>query len=77
MCILSAAEALRAGLLKEAGHGQFGDPFARIADGQGWGDFVDNYFSCAACSQPFRLHAETYHGSGGSFERCSQRDIAA
>jgi hypothetical protein len=31
---------------------------------------------CTACAQPFRLHAETYHGTGGAFERCAERDLA-
>ena len=66
--IRSAAAAVEAGLLRYEGIGVWGDPFRSIAHGGGWGDFVNNYFSCPSCSQWFNLHAETYHGSGGAFE---------
>jgi hypothetical protein len=64
-----AAEAVKSGVLKYEGAGQFGDPFAPLARGGHWSDFVSNYFSCQSCGQLFHLHAETYHGSGGAFEK--------
>ena len=67
--ISKAAEALDAGTLKDEGHGQWGEPFARLRSQGDWGDFVNNYFSCESCGQLFHLHAETYHGAGGAFEK--------
>lgn len=65
--IRKAAGAVQSGLLKYEGAGQSGDPFAILARGGHWGDFVSNYFSCTFCGQLFHLHAETYHGAGGAF----------
>jgi len=66
--ITTIADAVHKGLLHYEGAGQSGDPFSRIGSGH-WGDFVSNYFSCTSCGQLFHLHAETYHGSGGAFEK--------
>jgi len=66
--ILAAANAIELGILSYEGAGAWGDPFQSIARGDGWGDFVNNYFSCLSCGQWFNLQAETYHGSGGAFE---------
>ncbi|WP_010385240.1 hypothetical protein [Pseudoalteromonas rubra] len=66
--ILLAKLKIEDGTLKYLGAGAYGDPFKRIASGQGWSDFVNNYFSCSSCYQVFNLHAETYHGSGGKLE---------
>ena len=63
-----AAAAVEVGLLRYEGAGAWGDPFRSIAHGGGWGDIVNNYFSCPSCGQWYNLHAETYHGSGGAFE---------
>ncbi|MES9980651.1 MAG: hypothetical protein ABW107_18115, partial [Candidatus Thiodiazotropha sp. 6PLUC5] len=62
-------EAVNNGVLKYAGAGQSGEPFEQLAKGGHWGDIVNNYFSCASCGQLFNLHAETYHGAGGAFEK--------
>jgi hypothetical protein len=67
--IKKAAEAIKNGVLKYEGAGRWGDPFSQLAEGKHWGDFVSNYFSCRSCGQLFHLHAETYHGSGGAFEK--------
>ncbi|QTD46218.1 hypothetical protein [Ottowia testudinis] len=67
--IKKIAESVMSGVLKDEGFGQWGDPFSKLANGGYWGDFVSNYFSCSICGQLFHLHAETYHGSGGSFEK--------
>jgi hypothetical protein len=64
-----AAEAVANGVLKYEGAGQSGDPFRPLASGGHWSDLVSNYFSCRSCGQLFHLHAETYHGSGGAFEK--------
>jgi hypothetical protein len=70
--IKKASEAVKLGVLKYEGAGISGDPFATLAIGAHWSDFVSNYFSCPSCSQLFHLHAETYHGSGGAFEKIDQ-----
>ncbi len=62
------------GTLKYLGAGSYGDPFSYIANGKGWGDFVNNYFKCNGCRQIFNLHAETYHGSGGKLEPVEKID---
>ena len=69
--IAKIAGAVKSGALKYEGAGQWGDPFQKLANGEPWGDFVSNYFSCPHCGQLFHLHAETYHGSGGAFEKIS------
>jgi hypothetical protein len=69
--IATAAEALNSCVLKYEGAGKWSEPFQDIAAGGPWGDFVSNYFSCGFCGQLFHLHAETYHGSGGAFEKTS------
>jgi hypothetical protein len=67
--ISRASEALKNGILKYEGAGAVGEPFNKLAEGRHWGDFVSNYFSCISCGQLFHLHAETYHGAGGAFEK--------
>jgi hypothetical protein len=62
-------EAVINGVLKYEGAGQSGEPFEHLARGGHWGDIVNNYFSCTSCGQNFNLHAETYHGAGGAFEK--------
>jgi len=42
--------------------------FTSIASGEAWGDIVEYHFHCSTCGEPFYLHAETYHGSGGYWE---------
>lgn len=42
--------------------------FSAVASGEAWGDIVEYNFYCSNCSEQFRLHAETYHGSGGYWE---------
>ena len=69
LAIKNIANAAQAGTLKYEGAGKFGDPFSKIAKGGHWSDFVSNYFSCTSCGQLFHLHAETYHGAGGAFEK--------
>lgn len=46
-------------------------PFEELAAGAGWDDIVSYFFTCIWCGQSFRLGAETYHGSGGSWELLS------
>ncbi len=41
--------------------------FSELAKENLWGDFVDYYFECPSCNRLYRLTAETYHGSGGSW----------
>ena len=72
--IKKAAEAVQSGVLKYEGAGQAGDPFAQLARGGHWSNFVSNYFSCTSCGQVFHLHAETYHGAGGAFEKAEKID---
>ena len=42
--------------------------FSDLAAGKPWGDMVILRFRCNSCGEVFTLHAETYHGSGGSWE---------
>lgn len=34
-----------------------------------WEDIVRYFFACPACGQHYRMHCDTYHGSGGRFSR--------
>ena len=70
--IAKVAEAINNDVLKYQGAGRYGEPFAYLVRGGHWGDFVSNYFSCKLCGQLFHLHAETYHGSGGAFEKIKE-----
>lgn len=45
-----------------------GPTFSELAQGAAWDDVVSFGFKCQTCGQSFRLHAETYHGSGGYWE---------
>jgi hypothetical protein len=45
-----------------------GPTFSELAQGAVSGDVVSFGFKCQTCGQSFRLHAETYHGSGGYWE---------
>jgi hypothetical protein len=45
-----------------------GSTFSQLATGAAWDDVVSYGFQCQTCGQSFRLHAETYHGSGGYWE---------
>lgn len=38
-----------------------------------WPDVMSYHFTCMACSRPFILTAETYHGSGGSWSPSTAR----
>lgn len=40
----------------------------QVAHGAAWNDIVSFNFECRMCRKPFRLRAETYHGSGGYWE---------
>lgn len=43
--------------------------FLDIEQNGPWDDVVDHLFRCTACSQSFRLSAETYHGTGGIWSK--------
>ncbi|MDR6373425.1 hypothetical protein J2776_000101 [Paraburkholderia caledonica] len=43
-------------------------PFAELAKGAAWDDYIEYHFRCLHCNEMFWLHAETYHGSGGYWE---------
>jgi hypothetical protein len=72
--IAKVAKAVNQGVVKYEGAGQSGDPFSSLAKGGPWSDIVSNYFSCISCGQLFHLHAETYHGSGGAFEKVEKTE---
>ena len=42
-------------------------PFQDVAAGGPWDDHVNYHFECRYCGTVFRLEAETYHGSGGTW----------
>jgi hypothetical protein len=44
-----------------------GTPFEELLAGANWDDYLSYRFICRYCGQAFRLAAETYHGSGGSW----------
>ena len=44
------------------------DSFASFCDSKTWPDYINCLFRCTSCGMLFRLEAETYHGSGGSWE---------
>ena len=62
-----ASEAIAAGHLRELPERADPDsgPFANVAAGGPWGDFVGYAFKCTGCGNSFRIQAETYHGRGG------------
>ena len=41
--------------------------FVSIPPSGPWPDYIQYYFSCATCSQLYRLSVETYHGAGGKW----------
>jgi hypothetical protein len=43
-------------------------PFSEIQSKGPWDDLLIYYFECLRCKQLFKLSAETYHGSAGSWE---------
>lgn len=43
-------------------------PFAEIAAGSNTTDLLEYRFRCRGCGEVFSLTAETYHGSGGSWQ---------
>jgi hypothetical protein len=43
------------------------EAFNVAVGGEGWPDILDFAFQCQHCHQGFKLIAETYHGSGGSW----------
>jgi hypothetical protein len=58
------------GTLREAVSPEQGSvpTFSQLAQGAPWDDVVSFSFKCQTCGESFRLHAETYHGSGGYWE---------
>lgn len=50
-------------------------PFEKLAKGAAWDDIVEYHFRCLHCDEKLRLHAETYHGSGGYWEPTDSRSI--
>jgi hypothetical protein len=44
------------------------EPFSKIRVEGPWDDVLIYYFECTKCKQLFQLSAETYHGSGGSWQ---------
>jgi hypothetical protein len=65
-----AFENIQDGTLREvASPGQGDAPtIQELAHGAAPDDIVSFSFECQTCGKPFRLHAETYHGSGGYWE---------
>jgi len=43
-------------------------PFGALPASGGWPDVFVYYFRCTMCKTLFKLSAETYHGSGGSWK---------
>lgn len=78
--IRNAREALRASVLEETDYWPEGearftfDAFSEVPEKGGWDDILVYYFRCSSCGQLYRLSAETYHGSGGSFVKYIERE---
>lgn len=49
--------------------------FAELAKGDPWDDLLSYSFQCTTCGERFHLNAETYHGSGGSWEPENKQSI--
>ncbi len=56
--------------VKPAGAAFALDDILVLRDEGPWPDYVEAYFESAATGARYRLSAETYHGAGGSWERC-------
>jgi len=42
--------------------------FGELAEYGPWPDYLEHQFRCSACGHGFKLTAETFHGSGGSWD---------
>jgi hypothetical protein len=49
--------------------------FSELVKGAAWGVSLSHFFNCLSCSEAFKLHAETYHGSGGYWEPVSKHVV--
>jgi hypothetical protein len=47
-------------------------PFKELVAGEPWDDIVEYYFKCPKCNQCYCLSAETYHGGGGRWSKCTE-----
>ena len=43
-------------------------PFGPVAAGTEWPDTFNFWFECTNCGERFSLQADTYHGSGGTWQ---------
>jgi len=43
------------------------DEMRGLSDDEPWPDYIELRLRCRACGTRFRLTAETYHGTGGSW----------
>lgn len=43
--------------------------FVKLDLSEAWPDVLSYRLECRACGQAFRLECESYHGSGGSWQR--------
>lgn len=49
--------------------------FTNVPDKAPWDDVLEYYFECPSCHQLFRLSAETYHGSGGTWKPFDEKSL--
>ena len=49
--------------------------FSKVQVEGPWDDVLIYYFECPKCKQLFRLGAETYHGSGGSWKPVDKSNL--
>ena len=72
--LVLAKENVASGVLKEITHFDDGriifhdTPFKELSTEGPWPDVFSYYFVCALCNSAYEVSAETYHGSGGSWQ---------
>jgi hypothetical protein len=45
------------------------DDLNQVSDSGPWPDYIEAYFADSKTGEQYKLTAETYHGSGGEWER--------
>ena len=51
---------------------KWSEPFETVKAEGPWSDILGYEFRCLTCGEHFSLSAETYHGSGGGWQRKSR-----
>ncbi len=70
--IVLAKSAIQRGIIAEQASESgmlWTEPFDQVSSDGPWDDILSYEFRCKACGERFSLSAETYHGSGGKWQR--------